>query len=133
MIADQISILLVEDDDLDADIVRRSLSKQKITNPLVRARDGLEALKILRGSESQEGLKRPYLILLDLNMPRMSGVEFLDEIRQDEQLRESMIFVLSTLPDAPGLLEGHEKEITGYLTKGAFSETFVNHLNSLKP
>ncbi len=132
MIADQISILVVDDDDVDADIIRRAIAKQRIANPIVRAHDGLEALEILRGNPSQEGLKRPYLILLELNMPRMSGIEFLQELRQDAKLHDSIVFVLSTSQDDRDILGSYDKHVAGYLTKGKFGAPFVDQLNSLE-
>ena len=91
-----IKILLVEDDEVDAESVRRAFRKQRIANPITHAANGIEALKILRGDETQPALKQPFLILLDLNMPKMDGIEFLEELRRDESLRESIVFVLST-------------------------------------
>ena len=76
-----VTILLVEDDDIDAETVRRALEELKIGNPLRVARDGLEGLEILRGENGHEAIEKPYLILLDLNMPRMNGLEFLAAIR----------------------------------------------------
>lgn len=64
------AILLVEDDDIDALSVIRAFSRLKIANPIVRAKDGIEALEILKNQE----IEHPYLILLDLNMPRMGGL-----------------------------------------------------------
>ena len=87
-----VSILLVEDDDVDAMGVERALKKLRLANPLFRARDGLQGLEMMRSQK----IPRPFLILLDLNMPRMNGLETLREIRRDPALTKSVIFVLTT-------------------------------------
>jgi len=80
-------LLHVEDDDLC--IV--GFKKAKIANPVSFAHDGVDALEMLRGTNGRERFPRPFLILLDLNMPRMDGIEFLKELRQDEELRKSIV------------------------------------------
>ncbi|MEW4561469.1 response regulator [Bremerella sp. JC770] len=122
----------MDDDEVDADIIQRAITKQRIANPIVRAHDGLEALEILRGDDGQDGLRRPYLILLDLNMPRMSGIEFLQELRDDKRLHDSIVFVLSSSDDDRDVLKAYEKHVAGYLTKGKFGEPFIEHLNMLQ-
>src|SRR5690606_3515074 len=90
----QVNILLVEDDEIEAEAVIRAFQKHALPNPITVAQDGIEALSILRHQAQWHA--NPYMILLDLNMPRMSGIEFLHEIRQDSQLKRSIIFVLTT-------------------------------------
>src|SRR5690242_6460873 len=90
------NILLVEDDDVAAEAVVRSLRKHAIDSPITLAQDGIEALEILRHQHPKESIEKPYLVLLDLNMPRMNGFEFMEEIREDDNLHESVIFVLTT-------------------------------------
>jgi len=107
------TILLVEDDDVDAKSVERAFKKLKIVNPIVRAKDGMIALELLKKCE----VSKPYLILLDLNMPRMGGLEFLAEIRKDERLKNSVVFVLTTSKDDEDKLAAYEKNIAGYIVK----------------
>lgn len=107
------TILLVEDDDVDAKSVERAFKKLKIVNPIVRAKDGMIALELLKKCE----VSKPYLILLDLNMPRMGGLEFLAEIRKDEGLKNSVVFVLTTSKDDEDKLAAYEKNIAGYIVK----------------
>jgi CheY-like chemotaxis protein len=77
----------------------------EIANPVSFAHDGIEALEMLRGTNGRPRLPRPYLILLDLNMPRMDGIEFLKELRKDEELKKSIVFIMTT-SDADDLLAG---------------------------
>src|SRR6266508_1432917 len=74
---DDVRILLIEDDLIDFEALVRAFKKHQVNNPVFRARDGLEALEILRGKGRDPPLPRPYLIILDLNLPTMSGIEFL--------------------------------------------------------
>ena len=76
----------VVDDEVDAEVVVRAFKKQKVSNPLTIVPSGVEALATLRGKVGHTPLSRPYLILLDINMPRMNGIEFLKELRQDQEL-----------------------------------------------
>lgn len=112
-----VNILLVDDDDVDAEMVHRGLVQRKISNPIIRARDGLEALARLRAEDGHEPLEGPVIILLDLNMPRMDEFEFLEAIRQDENLRRSIIFVLTTSDEDHDKISAYEKNVAGYLVK----------------
>ena len=119
-----VHILLVEDDDVDVMAVKRALRAQKIANPLTVARDGLEALDILRG-QNQPPLERPYLILLDINMPRMNGLELLAELRADPALRSSIVFMLTTSAADADKAAAYDKNIAGYIVKNDVGRGFV--------
>jgi len=123
----QASILLVEDDDVDAMGVDRALKKLRLANPMVRARDGIEALELLRSGEVQ----KPYIILLDLNMPRMGGLEFLELLRNDRQLHKSIVFVLTTSKRDQEIAAAYEKNIAGYIVKTTLNEDFDQLLGFL--
>ena len=130
-----IHILLVEDDDVDAEMVLRACRRQEIDSPFIIARNGVEALEILRGSDGQPRLPRPYLILLDINMPRMNGIEFLHEVRQDEDLRRSIIFVLTTSNNDEDKLAAYNEQVAGYLLKSSAANDFrhiIGLLNSYR-
>ncbi|MCG8100085.1 MAG: response regulator, partial [Candidatus Thiodiazotropha taylori] len=92
MLSKNESILLIEDDRVDIMTVQRALKKNKISNPLYVARTGHEAFNMLRGDNGKEQVT-PALILLDLNLPQMSGIEFLHKIRNDPDLSEQRIIV----------------------------------------
>ena len=114
------SILLVEDDDIDAMSVQRAFKRMKIANPIVRAKDGIEALEILL----KGGVEQPYLILLDLNMPRMGGLELLDTIRNNPQLELSVVFVLTTSKDDEDKIKAYKNHVAGYIVKEKLDEGF---------
>ena len=117
---DVLNILLVEDDDVDVMNVRRAFARHHITNPLFVARDGVEALEKLRDSEIPQGRR---LVLLDLNMPRMNGIEFLRELRNDPQLAPTPVVVLTTSNDDQDKVEAYHLNVAGYLLKPV---TFIN-------
>jgi len=123
MIGNEVHILLVEDDEVDAEAVTRAFLKHKIANPIIRAGDGLEALGILRG-EGVAAMPRPYIILLDLNMPRMNGLEFLQELRDDDALTDSVVFVLTTSDDERDKTAAYKTHIAGYVLKSKAREDF---------
>jgi CheY-like chemotaxis protein len=116
MINSLLDLLVVDDDDVTIESVERSLRKTPHIFRAVAAEDGLEALQILRG-ESPKRIGRPYIILLDLNMPRMNGFEFLDVLRADVTIRDAVVFVLSTSDADSDLLRAYHKLIAGYLVK----------------
>ena len=121
-----VQILLVEDDEIDAEAVRRAFHRLRIANPIHEARNGLEALARLRGTDGAPPLERPYLVLLDLNMPRMNGIEFLHAIRSDPELAHSIVFVLTTSDDDRDKLRAYDKNVAGYLVKSKVGEDFTN-------
>ena len=95
MIEKTVNILLVEDDEVDVMNVKRAFQKNNLTNPIFHAGNGLEALQMLRGETGKEQIPMPRIILLDLNMPRMGGIEFLHELRKDEILKNIRVFVFN--------------------------------------
>lgn len=121
----KVNILLVDDDDVAAESVVRSLRKNTIDFPITLARDGIEALEILRRSHTDLSIEKPYLILLDLNMPRMDGFEFLQEIRNDKDLRDSIVFVLTTSDFDSDKTRAYNENIAGYMVKSAVGPQFA--------
>jgi CheY-like chemotaxis protein len=110
-------LLHVEDDDLCIMALARAFQVAKIANPVSFAHDGIDALEMLRGTMGRGRLPRPYLILLDLNMPRMGGVEFLKELRKDEDLKKSIVFIMSTSGADEDKLEAYNLGVAGYILK----------------
>ena len=121
-----VNILLVEDNDVDVETVERAFRKYKIANPVTVAVDGLEALQILRGEGGHEKFQRPYIVLLDLNLPRMNGIEFLEELRRDEQLGDSVVFVLTTSNSPEDKNASYNHNIAGYMVKTEIGRDFLS-------
>ncbi|CAN5408013.1 response regulator [soil metagenome] len=119
-----IQILLVEDDEIDAEAIVRAFKRQKISNPFTVVPDGIEALDVLRGEAGHPRLPRPYLILLDINMPRMNGIEFLKALRQDAELCQSIVFVLTTSNREADKMAAYNEQIAGYLLKSNIDRDF---------
>lgn len=124
-------ILLVDADEIDAEYVIRSFRKHQIGNPITHVSDGLEALHVLRGAANYPHVPRPYLILLDINMPRMNGVEFLQAMRQDPALKRSIVFVLTTSNRAEDKRAVYEQMIAGYILKEKVGEDFLEVIRLL--
>ncbi|MDC0934660.1 response regulator [Pirellulales bacterium] len=123
-----ISVLLVDDDDVDVRVVKKEFARHQLTNPIVVARNGVEALEILRGTAEKPALEKPFLILLDLNMPRMSGLEFLEELRADPDLHHTIVFVLTTSNDQADRMAAYSKHAAGYLLKHDAGRVFSHHI-----
>lgn len=108
------NILLIEDDELDTISVERSLKKLEIKYILHTAYNGIEALKLLR--DEKEPLS-PDVIFLDINMPRMNGIEFLKIIRNDENLKDLKVFVMTTSSEGTDRTTAEGLGISGYIIK----------------
>lgn len=123
----ELTVLLVEDDEVDIMAVKRAFDKAKIANPVIVAHDGIEALEKLRSGD----VSRPFLILLDLNMPRMNGLEFLDEIRNDDDLKASVVFVLTTSKAEEDKWAAYQRNIAGYIVKENVGREFLDAVSLL--
>ena len=119
-----VNVLLVEDDEIDAEAIGRAFAKQNFSNPIIRAHDGIEALAILRKEQGYRSISHPFLILLDLNMPRMGGLEFLEVIRNDKALKRCIVFVLTTSDSDNDRVAAYERHIAGYLVKSHAGDDF---------
>lgn len=123
-----LNILLVEDDEIDVMNVRRAFEKNHIANPLWTAGNGIEALALLRGDEIP--LERR-LVLLDLNMPRMNGIEFLRELRADPELLATPVVVLTTSDDERDRVNAYNLNVAGYILKPVTFMSFVETMATL--
>lgn len=119
-----LTVLLVEDDDVAAESVVRSLNRVGAPFPVVWAEDGLTALAALRGEDPQRLVPRPRVILLDLNMPRMNGFEFLDALRADPRTSDDVVFVLTTSDVDSDRTRAYHAHIAGYMVKAAVGPQF---------
>ena len=112
-----LNILLIEDDDVAAEAVTRGLHRHAAEITVTPAEDGAMALQILRGQHPTHRVAAPRLVLLDLNMPRMNGFEFLRELRSDPQLRCTVVFVLTTSDIETDRRRAYAECIAGYIVK----------------
>lgn len=123
-----VNILMVDDDEMDVEFLRRLFQKEDIQNPIFHAANGVEALEIMRGENNKDKLSKPYIILLDINMPLMNGIELLQAMRADEKLKESVVFVLTTSPREEDKDTTYRLNIAGYFLKKDIKE-LVNLLS----
>jgi CheY-like chemotaxis protein len=126
-VKDLVPILLVEDDDVDVMTMRRALKDLRIGNPLFVAGDGEAALDLLRGGK----IKRPCVILLDLNMPRMGGIEFLRVAKADAALQNIPVIVLTTSREESDRVDTFQLSVAGYMIKPADYRQFVEVVRTI--
>lgn len=123
-----VTIFLVEDDDVDAETIVRSFETKRIANSIIRAVDGVQALEMLRAEE----VPKPFIMLLDLKMPRMGGIELMKELRADENLASTVVFVLTTSRDEADLVSIFKYHAAGYYNKAEAGDGFVDIVNVLE-
>lgn len=124
----EVSILLVDDDDVDAMGIQRALKQLKILNPIFRARHGQEALDMLR---SEGAIPHPYVILLDINMPCMNGLEMLEILRADPVLSTAVVFMLTTSQDDQDRFAAYQQHVAGYIVKRQAGDGFLRVMEML--
>jgi CheY-like chemotaxis protein len=121
-----LNILLVEDDDGDAKALQRAFQKAKIANKIVRAADGMEALDMLKGTNGREKMLSPYILLVDLNMPRMNGIQLVQALRKENDLRHCIIFILTTSKRDQDKAAAYDLNVAGYIVKATAGQDFLN-------
>ncbi|HCS28925.1 MAG TPA: two-component system response regulator [Spongiibacteraceae bacterium] len=131
MTPENVNILLLEDDDGDAKAIQRALRKAKVANPITRAIDGVEALEILEGSNGRDKLPGPHLLLVDINMPRMDGIEFLTALRSNNELKRSIAFVLTTSARDEDVIAAYDLNVAGYVLKDNAGGDFLKLIELL--
>ncbi len=125
------SILVVDDDYVDVKALRRAMKKSGLEYELAYEEDGVAALARLRGSDGKERLEPPYVVLLDINMPRMNGHEFLTELRADPALRRTVVFVLTTSRASADVDAAFDRCVAGYFVKAKIGSTYTRMLTCL--
>jgi CheY-like chemotaxis protein len=126
--AENINVLLVEDDEVDVAAVKREFRKHNVRNPVYHAICGVDALEMLRGENQREKLPHPYVLLVDINMPLMNGIDFLREVRGDESLKESIAFFLTTSSRDTDISAAYQLNAAGYFLKDNIND-LVNMLS----
>jgi CheY-like chemotaxis protein len=120
-------ILLVEDDKIDAMTVKRAMKDLKISNPLVHVYNGIEALDYLKNSSNE----KPCIILLDLNMPKMNGIELLKVLKSDASLKKIPVVVLTTSNAEKDKTESFNFSVAGYMLKPVDYKQFVDVIKDI--
>jgi CheY-like chemotaxis protein len=127
-----VTILLVDDDKVDRLAIRRSFRDLKIANRVIEVGNGIEALERLRGEGGHEAVPSPCLVLLDLNMPRMNGIEFLETLRADPGLRRTLVFVMTTSEAEQDRIRAYDWNVAGYILKHRPGQSFLDSINVLE-
>lgn len=117
-------ILLIEDNPMDVDLTRRAFVKRKLANPLEVARDGEEALTWI--AKWDTGAQRPLVILLDLNLPKVSGLEVLRTLKLHPVYKTIPVVVLTTSKEDKDLHEAYANGVNSYIVKPVSFENFMN-------
>ena len=123
------NILLVEDDYLDIMNVERELKKINVNLPLHIARNGRDALAMLKG-EGMPKIPKPAVVMLDINMPKMNGLEFLEEIRRDPMLADLNVFIMTTSNEDTDRFQAQKLRVSGYIVKPLTFESFGGEAGS---
>ena len=126
-----VNILLVEDDEVDIMNVKRAFKKNNITNPLFVCNNGVDALNFLKDKSLQSAHILPKIILLDLNMPKMGGIEFLRELRKNEKLRNISVFVMTTSNEDNDKIDAYNLNVAGYILKPLSMDRFIEAVSTL--
>lgn len=121
-----LTILLIEDDQIEVMKFNRTISKLDLKHKVIEAKNGEEALEILSKKD-----RRPDIILLDLNMPKMNGIEFLNILKQDDELKYIPTVILSTSSNHKDLLECYKIGIAGYMIKPLKYEDYMKNVNKV--
>ncbi len=119
-------VMLVEDDNVDAMMVKRAFKNLEIANQLVRKLNGEQALEYLRDSNA-----KPCVILLDLIMPRMNGIEFLKIVKADEILKSIPVVVLTTSKEEQNIVESFKFGVAGYIVKSVDNKKFTEAIRTI--
>ncbi len=126
-----LTLMVVDDNDLDVERVERSVQRLGLDTAIIRAVDGVDALDYLRGSTSHTAAAEPHVVLLDLNMPRMSGIEFLAEIRKNDKLRDIHVYVLSTSTRPGDMESAREFGVLDYFVKPLRDDQLIGMIERL--
>jgi len=122
----EVTILVVEDDAIDVKALLTAFKKLKIANPVTVAKDGIEGWEVL------QDISRPYLIILDINMPRMNGIELLEKIRASEKFHDSIVFILTTSTDDKDKFEAYDLNAAGYMLKSDMGTSFIRAIEMVE-
>lgn len=127
-----IHFMLVDDDAIDIKDMQRTFRKNNIPNPLHVATNGLEALNKLLGQNGEKKISpTPRIIILDINMPKMNGIEFMKNIRAQKQLKSLLVFILTTSNNEKDIMDAYNLNVAGYIVKPFQISDFMEIISSL--
>ena len=132
--AREVEILLVEDSQTDAELALRALRKQNLANKVTLARDGVEAVETIFGSvefDDSSNVRLPRLILLDLNLPRMNGLEVLQRVKSDPRTRHVPVVVLTSSQEERDVIESYDLGVNSYIVKPVDFDKFMDAVGGL--
>jgi two-component system response regulator len=130
----QVEVLLVEDNDDEAELATRELKRHNLANDLLRVNDGEEALEFIFGTGRYEGRDinfPPKVILLDLKMPKVSGIEVLEKVRKDERTRKIPVVVLTSSNEEKDIVDAYELGVNSYIVKPIDFQKFSNSIKEI--
>lgn len=129
----EIEILLVEDSSGDAELALRALKKNNMTDKVLHVKDGVEALEFLfkEGKYAERTLSRPKVILMDLHMPRMNGMEVLEKLKTDERTKSIPVVILSSSALQSDVKKCYELGANSYIVKPVEFEAFAQAINNI--
>ncbi len=127
-----IEILMVEDNPGDVELAREALTEARVRNNLVVAEDGEEGLSILRGEGRHRGARPPDFVLLDLNLPTITGREVLAEIKCDPALRRIPVVILTSSQDRDDILETYDLRANAYVVKPVGLDEFIEVIKAVE-
>lgn len=123
-----VTVFAVDDDEVDIELLRRAIKRARVSFSLVTAEDGAAALEMLE----QGRVAKPYIMLLDINMPRLNGIELLAKLRGHPQHRDAVIFMLTTSANPRDVKDAYRYNVAGYLVKSQMGEQFSTVVDLLK-
>lgn len=109
--------LIIDDDEVSVMAMKRSMRSLKMDNQTFVAKNGAEALKVLQQAVLADGTLPPIIVTLDLNMPKMGGLQFLEHIRKDPTFKKLIVFVLTSSDTPSDITRAYDKNIAGYILK----------------
>lgn len=130
--AEELEILLVEDDQDDIFFTEKAFEQQKVTNNLYVVKDGVDAMEFLRQEGEYEGSPRPDIVLLDLNLQTMDGDEVLEEMQADEELNTIPVVVLTSSDAEEDIVRSYELNANAYMTKPVDFDGFLDVVDSIE-
>lgn len=125
--SDKVTLFIVEDDEIDFMTIERTMKRMQSNNPVIRAVDGQAALDQLHAKQ----IHRPFVMLLDLKIPKISGLELLKLLRKMPDFKDTVVFILSSSSDEKDIKASYQQNVAGYFVKSDIDNEFTDILTLL--